>query len=292
MVTTVSAAFSEFYDAVNLSGDHRLTANKRRDHIVGKLSKDFEILDSFSSGSIPKFTALKGHADLDLMVVLHYSKHVKGKTPVEVLEAVRKSLSEWKTGGRKNGQAVTLYYDSWPNVDIVPVSRWADPDGNVTHYEVPDANTGAWIKSRPKVHADNIEAKAADCGANFRRIIKMVKEWNRTHSKYLQSYHIEVLATKVFDSNLDDTSWNVFKFFDAARPLLDAPLWYDTGFADSYLSDDDRDEIRKRFDTAIGIARAAWHAGYEGGLFTKVADHKGAIEKWKQLFGERFPTYG
>lgn len=287
MPYTVEGTFNAFYDAINLSGDHREIANTRRDDIVKTLGKTFTIIDAFSSGSIPKYTALKEHADLDVMVVLHYSKHIKGKTPTQVLQEVRDALAEWRTGARKNGQAVTLYYKTWPNVDIVPVSQTTDSSGNVTHYNVPDSNSDTWIVSKPKEHAANIEAKASECGYNFRRIIKMIKHWNGIHGNYLQSYHIEALALRVFSGSIDDTPWNVFQFFDKARSLLDASLWYDTGFVDEYLSWSDRQEAIKRFDTAIYRSRSAWHK-----TFNTNDDHKSAIEIWKQIFGDKFPAYG
>jgi hypothetical protein len=196
MSYTVDASFEAFYDNINLSGDHREIANNRRDEIVRTLEKKYAIVEAFSSGSIPKYTALKKHADLDLIVALHYEKHIKGKTPTEVLQSVRNALSEWRTGARKNGQAVTLYYRTWPNVDIVPVSRVVNRDGTVFYYNVPDSNSDSWIASRPKKHADDIEQKSSKCGRNFRRIIKMIKHWNRIHGDYLQSYHIEVLALR------------------------------------------------------------------------------------------------
>jgi Second Messenger Oligonucleotide or Dinucleotide Synthetase domain len=120
MAYTVEASFSDFYERINLPGDHRETANARRDRIVDLLKNDFQILEAFGTGSIPKFTALKGRADLDLMVVLHFGKHVRDKAPSIVLQDVRDSLSAYPTDVRKNGQAVTLYYDTWPNVDIRP----------------------------------------------------------------------------------------------------------------------------------------------------------------------------
>ncbi len=287
MAYTVTASFDAFYENINLSGDHRQSANARRDNVVNTLSNKFEIIESFATGSIPKFTALKGQADLDVMVALHYGKHIKDKTPTRVLQDVRDALAEWRTGARKNGQAVTLYYTTWPNVDIVPVSRVVNDDGTVAHYNVPDSNTDTWIPSRPKLHASNIESKASDCGFNFRRIIKMIKHWNKVHSDYLQSYHIEVLAQKVFDTNLDDTPWHVFQFFEKARPLLTTNLWHELGYADNYLSWSDRQEVLKRFDTAINRSRDAWHKTYRD-----AQDHKSAIEIWRQIFGDKFPAYG
>lgn len=287
MPYTVAVSFDRFYEKINLAGDHRDTASRRRDDIVATLSKSFEILDSFSTGSIPKYTALKQHADLDVMVVLHYGKHIQNKTPTQVLQSIRDSLAEWRTGARRNGQAVTLHYKTWPNVDIVPVSRTVNADGTVAHYNVPDSNTDSWIESRPKAFASAIETKSVECGSNFRRIIKMIKHWNRFHGDFLSSYHIEVLAIKVFSGNLDDTPWHIHKFFEDARVLLQGSLWYDTGFADNYLSWADRQEVLKRFDKAIAKSLTAWCKTYDTNN-----DHKGAIELWQQIFGNDFPNYG
>jgi hypothetical protein len=287
MPYTVEVSFDQFFDAINLSGDHREAANARKDDVVATLGKSFSIQDAFSTGSIPKFTALKGHADLDVMVVLHWEKHIKDKTPTRVLSDVRDALAEWRTGARKNGQAVTLHYKTWPNVDIVPVSRTVMSDGTVDYYSVPDSNTDTWIRSRPRKHAAAIEQKSSQCGSNFRRIIKMIKHWNRMHSDYLQSYHIEVLALNVFAGNLDDTPWHVLKFFDDARPLLRSALYHDTGFVDNYLNSTDRAEVIKRFDAAYARSLTAWHATYGAN-----DDHKTAIETWRQVFGDKFPAYG
>lgn len=74
MAYTAESAFTGFYDAINLDGDKRDIANSRRDRIQTLLSKNFEIIEAFASGSIPRFTALKDHSDVDVMVALHYGK--------------------------------------------------------------------------------------------------------------------------------------------------------------------------------------------------------------------------
>jgi len=285
MAYTFQSAFSQFYEAINLPGDHRETANQRKDHLIELLGGKFEIVDAFGTGSIPKYTALKGHADLDIFLVLHFGKHCENKLPSEVLKSVQKALT-YKTTVRRNGQAVSLSYTTWPTVDIVPVF-FTHENGTITHYNVPDMNAETWVPSRPKVHAEAIANAASLYGENFRKIIKMVKAWNLAHSDCLQSYHIEVLALKVLTGNLSDLSWSVFSFFNEARALLTAPLWHDKGYVDSYLGSGDRYKILKRFDTAIGIARDAWYFTYPPN-----SDHQAAIGRWKQLFGGQFPSYG
>lgn len=286
MPYTVSTSLDQFYNAINLGSDHRELANTRRTSIVTLLESKLTVVDSFTSGSIPKFTALKGHADLDIIVQLHWKKHIDGKTCTQVLAEVRAALAGKSNSVRRNGQAVTLRYTSWPDVDVVPVARVNDANGNVDHYLVPNSNDDVWIKSRPKKLSAEIESASSKCGASFRKAIKMMKEWNRAHSKYLQSYHIEVMALKSMTSALDsDFTWVLYQFFESAYNLTASSLWYELGFSDDYLSTQDRYEVRKRLHIAVDQTRSAWFAN-------RYDKHEEAIRIYKQLFGERFPAYG
>ena len=287
MANTVQAAFDQFYENINLSGDHRETANSRRDRIVSLLEKHFKIIEAFPSGSIPRFTAVRGYADVDVIVALHYSKHIKDRMPSEVLQAVRDSLAEYETTVRKNGQAVTLYYKSWPNVDIVPASRVVDDQGNVTSYSIPDANREEWLSSKPKTHSRNIENRSSSAGPVFRKIIKMTKWWNQKHSALLQSFHIEVMALSALTGLLTDMPWDVYSYFKSAAGLAISSIWYEGSYADSYLNYGSRYEVVSRLEKARDIARDAWYATHGSNN-----DHRGAIDRWRTLFGDRFPAYG
>ena len=169
MAYTVSYSFDLFFENINLTGDHRSTATARRDRIVSLLKNDFEIIEAFPTGSIQRYTAVREYADLDIMVALHWEKHIKEKTPSAVLQAVQKSLSEYRTGVRRNGQAVTLFYDTWPNVDVVPVSRVVDTNKTVTHYNVPDMNNEEWIASNPKRHSTAMADRNQSFGVEFKK---------------------------------------------------------------------------------------------------------------------------
>lgn len=287
MPQTVDAAFEQFHEAISLVADYRTKAKARRERVVRLLAPTFEIEDAFGAGSIPRLTALRDETPLDVMVVLNYSKHIRDRTPTQVLESVREALAAYSTGTRRNGQAVTLHYETWPNVDIVPVSRTLHADGTVSHYNVPDSVSDTWIPSRPDVLASAVEAKAAECGANFRRIVRMIKHWSRTHAGCLAGYHVEVLALHVFNGKLESMPWHVHEFFHEARRLLAGPLWYDTGYVDDYLGRADRLEVLALMDVAIAKSRDAWFRTYAPNV-----DHKGAIEAWRQFFGDRFPAYG
>lgn len=287
MALTVASGFEQFYDAINLSGDHHSIANTRREHVVKTLANKLHIVESFNSGSIHRYTALKDHADLDVIACLHYSKHIKDKSPQDVLQLVRDALGEYRNNVRKNGQAVTLHYKTWPNVDIVPASQVTDLNGNILEYKIPDMNTGKWISTNPKKHNDNIRSQSSLVGTKFRRLITMMKWWNKKHSSYLQSYHIEVMALKIFDSEVDDYSWGMHQFFDKAVELTSSYLWHEGSFVDDYLDYNSRAEIIKRLSTAKELSRTAWYLTYDD-----KNDHAGAIKKWQQIFVDNFPNYG
>jgi hypothetical protein len=115
----------------------------------------------------------------------------------------------------------------------------------------------------------------------------MIKWWSRIHSDYLQSYHIEVLALNIYSSNLDDTPWQVFQFFDKAEPLVRNRLWHDVGYADDYLTYEARLEVLKRITIAKDKSRDAWFC-----IHGSNNNHAKAIGLWRQIFGDQFPSYG
>jgi hypothetical protein len=287
MAYTVTAAFEQFFDTINLSGDHRDLANTRRDDVIATLKDKLAVNEAFATGSIPRFTALRGTADVDVIVALHYGKHIKDKNPSQVLQLVRDSLADYRTNVRKNGQAVTLYYKTWPNVDIVPAAQIADSSGNVSKYEIPDAIRERWLRSDPKGHGAAVDARSSICGATFRKLIKALKHWNETHGGFLQSYHVEVLALQTFSGQLSDVTWDAFQFFDKLANTVNVSLWHHGDQVDAYLSLSDRTELQSRAGRARDEARAAWHATYSANN-----DHQAAITSWRRVFGDAFPAYG
>lgn len=286
MVYAVATAFDQFRQNIELSGDHRDTAKSRRDRLVALLGKDFTIVDAFPTGSIPRFTAIREYADLDIMVVLHYSKHCKDKRPSQVLKEVQDSLAEYRTGVRRNGQAVTLYYETWPNVDIVPVFFTGQDAEHVEYYNVPDMNQELWLWSNPPKHDKDMTDSNKSSGDKFKHIVKMIKRWNRKHSDYLQSFHLEVMALHTFSSLIADYDQGVFQFFENACKLCSSALYHDGNQVDGYLGFAARQEALKRLATARDTAKAAWNCRYWQN------DHREAIRLWKQVFGEDFPSYG
>lgn len=285
MPYTVAASFAKFLENITVGGDQSSTATSRRDSIVELLRNSFEILEAFPTGSLVRRTAHRRFADVDVILALHYGKHVKGKSPTQLLQDVQDALSDYNARiVKKNGQAVTLHFKTWPDVDIVPASRVADNNGNVTHYSIPDAGRGVWIATQPKTHDSQISGLTLE----GRQLIRMVKAWNHSHSEYARSFHLETLAlggTVV----TNDWPWEVYQYFERAAKSIDSPLHHPdgrNGRVDDYLDYYSRSELKKRFSAACDRSRDAWLIVYNKG------DEEKAIRQYRIIFGDDFPAYG
>jgi hypothetical protein len=277
-----STSFDRLLERITVTGDLRGTANTRRGAISNLLKDRFTILDIFPTGSLVRGTGLKGVSDVDVIVVLHFGKHVDGKTPVQLLESVREALSQYTAKiVKKNGQAVTLYFTTWPNVDIVPAKR-VGTDSNYV-LNIPDANTGSWIAADPAAH----DRQMASMSERGRQLVRMVKCWNGAHSGYLQSFHIERIALQTSTATAtgawgeDDWPWALKGFFEKAIDLTGPSA----EISDAY-GVDDWSELRSRLQRGKELAHEAWSAVYQGG------NHEEAIARCGILFGDKFPAYG
>jgi hypothetical protein len=284
MAWTTEGAFEVFYSSINLPGEHRSTANGRREWVIQRLrSGGMNVLEAITMGSIPKYTALKGHADVDVMAVLHYGNHIENQRPSQVLSAVKNALNLGAAGTlRRNGQAVTVTFQSWPKVDVVPASRLAS-NGVITGYNIPDMTREKWLHTNPPQHAQDMASASTERGPNFRRVIKMIKHWNRRQATKLQSYHIEVIALQM-DVSWTDHGYPIMKWFEAAQTACDW-LWHAGSDVSGYLSWNSAQKVKGQLAVAERSARSAWMESIRN-------QDRLAISGWKSVFGQSFPSYG
>lgn len=219
---------------------------------------------------------------------LHYGKHVEGRRPSDVLRAVREALGSTAASVRRNGQAVTLRFQSWPNVDVVPaVACRADKSAKKpSYYEIPDMHSESWIRTRPHLHSRDVHDAVISAGPGFRRVVKMVKWWNHPHGAPMQSFHIEVIALKAV-TDAADITWALFRWFKVARDTIGARLRHGDAYVDDYLSTSARSKLSTLLTTTASQARSAWHATYDGNT-----RHAEAIRMWGQILGAKFPRHG
>lgn len=287
MPYSIPTSFDQFASNIEVTGYSREIANGRENGIKSLLSNKFEILDIFSIGSLPKYTAVKHHADLDIFVVLHYGKHIKDRKPSNVLLSVKNALDGYTANVRRNGQAVSLSFATWPNVDIVPVYRNINSDKTVNYYGVPNMSNETWISSRPRSHATRMtERNNSDaCGNKFKRVVKMVKWWNYINDGYLSSYHIEIIALDTLYSEITDYSWTLSYFFSEMKKKVHTNIFDGLNDVSSNMTSSQRETFDSKLSNAVRRLDEALSFVYQG-------ENEKAIEKYRMVFGTEFPSYG
>ena len=276
----VSTSFGCLLEDLTIPSDQRRLAEARRVAVSALLAKSFEVLDAFSTGSIPRQTGLKGTSDIDAMTVLHFGKHVDGRSPIRLLESVRDVLADYNARiVRKNGQAVTLYFATWPNVDIVPAKRVTLANGGHALY-IADGNAEEWIPTDPVGH-DRAMLAASD---KVRQLVRVMKCWNRAHSEYMTSFDIQrtALATWIneFDTAEASWPWMVKSFFEKAIELTGPATTMSIGYnLETWVG------LRARLERGKELALDAWYQAHTGNF-------EASIERCRIIFGDKFPAHG
>jgi hypothetical protein len=287
MPTTINQAFAKFSSNLEISGLQAATAATRQSTVRDAVAADFNVPESFLTGSYKRNTMIAplADADVDVFVVLssdYYNKH----TPVSLLDAVRVALRKsYPNSPRvsRSGQAVTITFSDF-QVDVVPAFNRSGGG-----YIIPNANTGYWISTDPTKHEAIWTEQNKWHQGDLVPFIKMMKCWNREHSGYLRSFHLETVILETL-RNVTMSNWPsaVRYFFDKARTNATQSISDPAGYgADlcSYLSSSDRLEVQKRTQAAFERARDAEE-------FISAGKIRDAYGRYQIIFGNYFPTYG
>ena len=285
MAYTVEDSFTQFIKNISISCDLSDAVETRTNLAIDLLSKKFDILEIFPTGSLLTYTTLKKYTTIDIVVVLHYSKYIKNKEPIDLFRIVKKTLSAYNTKiTKKNKHAITLIFKKAPHVNIIPASRVLDGD-KFSHYNIPSIDKDIWIASNPKIHTQNMR----EFNIYKSKLVQIIKEWNLNNSSYLSSFHIDNIALSYEEEVNSDFSWHVCKFFKHMYDKIEKKFPNPNGlgsFVDDYLDNYTREEVLKLIDETITLTYDAWYEIYSD------KSHKLSIETYCECFGERFPKYG
>ena len=285
MAYTVEESFAQFINNISVSCDFTNIAEDRTKLMLNLLNKKFDVLEIFPVGSLLTFTAIKGYVDIDIVVVLHYSKYIKKRLPLEILKVVKNVLSAYHTKiTKKNTHAVHFEFQNAPNVNIIPASRVSN-ENKFSHYNIPSIDKDIWIPANPKIHTQ----KMREFSVYKSQLVQIIKEWNRQNSSYLSSFHIDNIALLYEDEVDSDLPWHVCKFFKHMRETLETDILNPNGlgsYVDDYLDDYSRAKVIQLVDDMITLTYDAWYDVYTD------KEHRISIETYRACFGERFPAYG
>lgn len=290
MTLTTAQAFAKFLE------DITATEYQKNTHIPArKTSVDKTLEEAFPStsdvpfwggilmGSAAKGTIIRPIDDIDVLAVFSDEKGVwqskywndSRAFIYRVRQAYAGTLIQ-QVGTR--GQAVRVFFKTGGHVDVAPVFH----QGN-NIYWLPNGS-GGWISTAPTVAKRWFSNKNKDLGYHLAPIVRLLKAWNRAHSKRFRSFHLETVAGTLFGklgSNYRDA---LQKFFEWA------PGWLDVndpggqgGSLSSYLTYTSRQELIGALNTAADRARKANEAEARG-------DHTAAKRLWRIILGTSFPS--
>lgn len=289
MTLTTAQAFDKFLEDITATDNQKSSFIPNR-----KASVDKDMGDAFPStsdmpywngiliGSAAKGTIIRPLDDIDVLAVFSnengaWSKYAyDSKSFIYRVRDVYNGFKTQQVGTR--GQAVRVFYESGGYVDVAPVFL----QGNDV-YHLPDG-TGGWLLTAPATANGWYAEKNKALGYHLGPIVRLLKSWNRAHSKHFKSFHLETVAGTTFSSLGSNYRDALQKFFEWAPNHLyvSDPGGYG-GDLSAYLTWSGRQELLRALNAAAERAKKANEAEAR-------RDHIEAKRLWRIVLGDDFPT--
>ena len=297
---TLDEAFRKFKSRLELNDREQKNASNRHTEVREHIRSRFAINRDFLTGSYARHTKTKPLKDIDIFFVLAESerKKYRDSAPTVALDDFHSALVDkyGKDAVRKQGRSVNVDFgvvvDSDDNtdyrvlsVDVVP----AFTDG--ANYEIPNADTGKWMKTNPEIHAQEARDAHQAYSSEWKGLVRMVKYWNNNakHGKdkpVKPSFLIEVMAMQCLHGGWQGRfDYEIQGFFSALADRIEDE-WPDPAGLGSPVSDD-MDAQRKA--RAKELLQAASREASNSINLARKGQSGEALKAWRQLFGPKFP---
>jgi len=300
LMLTVEEAFRKFKSRLELNEREQQNASKRHREVREHIQSRFSIDRDFLTGSYARHTKTKPLKDIDIFFGLAESerKKYREKAPSIVLDAFYDALVDkyGKDAVRKQGRSVNVDFgvvtDAEDNtdyrvvsVDVVPAFAAGDD------YEIPNTDTGKWMKTNPDIHAQEARDAHQAFSNEWKGLVRMAKYWNNNakhgNDKPVKpSFLIEVMALQCLHGGWQGRfDYEVQAFFASlADRVLDE--WPDPAGLGSPVSDGMDAQRKARAKELLQVAsREASNAIH----LARKGQNVEALKAWRLLFGPKFP---
>ena len=297
---SVDEAFRKFKSRLELNDREQQNASKRHLEVREHIRSRFSIDRDFLTGSYARHTKTKPLKDIDIFFVLAESerKKYREKAPSVVLDDFHSALVDkyGKDAVRKQGRSINVDFgvviDAEDNTDYRVVSVDVVPAfAASSDYEIPDSDTGKWMKTNPEVHAQKARDAHQAFSSEWKGLVRMAKYWNNNakHGKdkpVKPSFLIEVMALQCLHGGWQGRfDYEVQAFFSSlADRVLDE--WPDPAGLGSPVSDG-MDASRKA--RAKELLQAASREASNAIHLARKGQNGEALKAWRLLFGPKFP---
>lgn len=290
MVWTVPAAFEKLEADLALTPRQKEVADGRVSHLKTFFADYSTTREPWAIGSYGRKSIIRWERDLDVMVVLNHTVYwARYKDNSQAfLYWLRDALNKKYSGTTVSTKQVAIRMELSENLKVDLVAGF---DRNGGGFLIPDGK-GGWQSTNPPFHDDLVTKANVRLGSQLKPLVRLMKAWNIDgNSHRLRSFHLEMMVERMWRSA---NSLAVMPQAVAAT-LKGGGGWTRVNFPDpwtgsgqnidSYLDSETR---RKAADTMDGDAKRA----AEAIAYQAAGNHKAAIERWKVVFGSRFPAYG
>lgn len=331
MATVLSSAIDEFLiNYVNLDSNQVSQGRTSRNWLLGQLesiaSKDATFPPRFGGhhlgfGSFHRSTKKQPLDDIDQMFCfsahgdMHYSEvgstvyiiigedNVVYKRFVSFNDSTKLSsirivnllvdslnqIPQYSNSASRNSEAATLQATSYPwNFDIVPCFMTAEDSYGRTYYLIPDGY-GNWKKTDPRKDKERSSRVNQNNDKKVLQIIRLMKYWNkRPTMATMGSYLLENMILDYYEKNSVTSyiDWDVKAVLGYISKNIFSAVQDPKGIQGNIntLAFGQQLSINQR--AIADIARLQEAGDYE------FENTKRAIDQWRIVFGNNFPTYG
>lgn len=295
---TIDEAFRKFKSRLELNDREQKNASDRHTEVREFIRTKFTIDRDFLTGSYKRHTKTKPLKDIDIFFVMKDGeKGYRSKSAAVVLDDYEVALKE-KYGAKaitRQSRSVNVDFgvvvDSEDNtdyrvlsVDVVPAFASGDD------YEIPDDDTGKWIKTNPEIHARKATEAHQAYSNEWKGLVRMVKYWNNNpkhgEKPIKPSFLIEVMALQCLHGGWGGQFDREIQSFFATLADRIGDTWPDPAGLGPPISDAmDAARVARAKNLLTEAVRQANEAIHH----VRSGRNGEALRVWRELFGKKFP---
>lgn len=295
---TIDAAFRKFKSRLELNDKEQKNATERHTEVREYVRTKFAIERDFLTGSYKRNTKTKPLKDIDIFFEMEESeKHYRKKVASVVLDDYEKALIDkyGKKAVRRQSRSINIDFGvnvkeedktdyKILSVDVVPAFASGDD------YEIPDGDTGKWIKTNPETHAKKATEAHQAYSNEWKGLVRMAKYWNNNpkhgEKPIKPSFLIEVMALQCLHGGWGGQFEREIQGFFATMADRIGEVWNDpAGLGPPISNSMDAQRVaraRQALTQAMSQANLAINHARQG-------RNGEALKTWRDLFGPMFP---
>lgn len=294
---TPNARFTEFLADIEPSPTTKCNASSAHTKLRAILREDPDFApihkNTLLSGSYKRDTAIRprikngetNRPDVDIIVLTNHSLF---SSPIDAVDDVFDVLTRYYTPTNRQSRSVSVS-TGLADMDVVPI---IEPDNDGTYY-IPDRNQQQWLLTNPPGHTAWTTETNTMVGGRFKPLVKMFKWWRRenpTVSKRPKGFVLEVITADCM--NREETHYGEL-FVQLLETIVERYAYSTSLGTVPQISDPSLPEN----NITDGLSFAAFQGFYNkvknhaviGREALSLDDQNKATEKWRMLFGSRFP---